>query len=629
MVENIIPAFTKGTQNLLDPEIIAADAAQDSIGWLTKDGKLVLSYGRNVVGNDSANIGKVYGLHFGYKADGTKVMYRKVSTKIQYLKAGTWTDIITGLTATADYSFTNYSSLAGAFTFVFGCDGIWKIINAFPENPIAMYLSTKNFKGKAFIDKGRTILWDRPEDKTGVYGSYIDRQDSTVYTSVSSEVLGASGNTHYTGTLAAGHGGTKNLFGLSVTGTTGAGVETFKDNYDGTLTSDKGGTGTINYVTGAYDITFNASVSTGNVVAAYQWEDSNVKGVTDFTKSATRQAGEGFQFPQDEGGDAILNILIGQDGNYYSEKAQSFYRLALEATDTNADNNIYRKDLGISSFRAGISTNKGIVFINTANPAKPEMTILQKSLVNDNIEPVTLFPDFKFANYDFTDCDINTWERYITVLCRKKLSATNDVILLCDMTTGTVDVVEYAGRCSAKDAGNFYVGHTIIENVYQLFNGFDDMGLEIQNYWKSKNDSFKIERLKKYRKLKIKGTMSNSQILEVYIDCDGTGKQLVGTIRGDGDYVDYNSPLSVGVNMIGDSQIGGSDTDVIAYPYFTELKVKLPKFRVRTIELRAKGIGYLDVQMLSDWDILTFEQRLPTRFRQKQNVSLDGLTDNN
>src|ERR1035437_7178481 len=297
------------------------DAAQDSLGWVTKEGKLMLSYGKNIVGNYLATAGNVQGLWFGYKVDGTKVMYRKISTKIQYLNVATWTDIITGLTAGADYTAANYSSLAGAFTLFGGVDGIWKVVNANPASPINM-TSSVNFKGKILIDKGRTLQWGMATDPTGLRGSYIDAQDSTVYTTVTGEATAAATS----GTLAFKGSTTRNCFGVAITITSGG--EVFTDNYLGVLTGSIGGTGTINYATGAWTLSTSSAGT-----AAYQWEDSNVKGVTDFRKSATRLASEGFVVRQDEGGDAILNVLIGQDGTYYSEKSQSFYNLILESTD--------------------------------------------------------------------------------------------------------------------------------------------------------------------------------------------------------------------------------------------------------------------------------------------------------
>lgn len=629
MSDYIIPAFTKGVHNMISPELIPKDAAQESLGWLTKEGKIILAYGRLLTGDDSATAGKICGLHFGYKVDGSKVMYRKISTKIQYLNGSTWTDIITGLTASSDYSFSNYASLAGSFTFVGGVDGIWKIVNAIPTSPINM-TSSVNFKGKILIDRSRMLLWGRATDPTGLYGSKIDPQNATVYTTVSGEAT-----TSLTGTLAFKAGGaTRSCFGVTITLTVSG--EVFTDNYLGILTGSLGNAGTINYATGEY--TLNIA---GTGTAGYQWEDSNAGGITDFRHTATRLAGEGFQFPQDQGGDAILNVLLGQDGSYFSEKSQSFYQLSLDSTDLAADNIVYRTDIGVPTFRAGVSTNKGIVFMNTANPSKPEMTILQKSIVTNNIEPVVLFPHFKFANYVYDDCAIDTWERYVIVMCKSEFAQTNDTILLCDIAEGTVDPVPYSARCSAKSNGNLYVGHPLVENVYQLFNGFDDMGIAITNSWRSKNDQYSNttavsrsmqsqigERLKKYRKQRIKGKIGLAQKIEVYVNCDGSGRQLVGTILGTGDYVDYSNPQSVGNNMIGESQQGGDDSSAVAYPFLTELKTKIPKFRAREIELVATGIGYAEVQMISDWDILIFEPRLPARNRQHQNVSLDGLTTN-
>jgi hypothetical protein len=56
-----------------------------------------------------------------------------------------------------------------------------------------------------------------------------------------------------------------------------------------------------------------------------------------------------------------------------------------------------------------------------------------------------------------------------------------------------------------------------------------------------------------------------------------------------------------------------------------ELKArKIPKFRKRSTRFIAKGIGYVSIKEMVDFDILTFEDRIPKRYRQKQNVSLDG-----
>ncbi len=622
MANSEINLFKSGVHNLLNAEIIPKDASQDAQNWYTQDGVIKLIPGKAPVGS-AGSVGFITGEIFGYKVDGSTVHWRKAGTKIQYFDGTTWQDTITGLTADADYTFTNYSSLAGTFTFAFGVDGIYKMHNANPASYNSMYNASINFKGFAFIDRGRTILWNRTEDKTGLYGSYIDNQRAVsgstgVYTSVTGEATSS-----LTGTLAFKTGNpTRNCFNVQIT-LTGSG-EVYTDNYDGTLTGSLGGTGTINYITGAYTLS-NSGVGT----ASYQWEDSNIRGITDFRKSNPRVAGEGFQFPQDEGGDPIMSVLVGQDGAYYSIKKSSAYRLYLEADDTNATNEVYRKELGLSSLRGAISTGKGIVFMNTANPEKPEMTILQKNITGDNIEPVVLFPHFKFANYTYNDTTVDTYERYIIVACKSNGAVNNDTLLLCDMTNNTVDITKYAGRTFARDAGQLYMGSSLSLTIYNLFSGFDDDGESIDNYYVTKDELYESERLKKYRKIWLKGNIGPDQSYQVYVNYDNTGNQLVGTVLGTGSYVDYTDQQTIGSNLIGDIQIGGADTTDI-YPYFIEIRLKkVPKFRKRSITFKALGIGYVDINFLLDYDISTFEYKLPSRFRQKQNVSLDGETIDN
>jgi len=618
-----IQAFIHGTENLFNDELINQDAAQASQNWYNQSGRLVLIPGKVLLGQ-SGVVGNITGEIFGYKSDGTKVHWQKAGTKIQYLNGSVWTDVVTGLTADADYSFSNYSSLSGSFTFAVGVDGIFKMNNASPGSYSSMYNSTKNFKGKAIIDKGRMLLWDIPGDKTVLRGSKIDPQNGTVYTSVSGEAT-----TSLSGTLAfrAG-GGTRNCFGILLT-ITGSG-EVYKDDNIGGLTGSLGGTGTINYTTGAYTLS-NPGVGT----VSYQWEDSNAGGLTDFTKSSTRVAGEGFQFPQDEGGDAILNVVIGSNG-YYSMKSGSAYRLLIDNDDLGATNEVYRKQLGVQSYRGSLSTSQGIIFINTQNPDKPVMTRLEPNLAGDSLVPKELFPNFKFANYLYDDASFWTYERYVVVACKSITAINNDIILLCDASAGTVNIVKQSGRTFASDGALLYMGSSVVQSTYQLFSGFDDDGYAIDNYWIGKGETYAIktrsmkyaafgQSLKKIRRIRLKGSISREQSYEVYVSYDNAGFQLVGTVVGTGSYVDYSSPQTIGSNYVGEAQIGGDQLSPV-YSYFAEIRLrKVPKFRKRTIKFVALGIGYVSVEYQEDYDLSLYEQKIPARFRQKQNVSLDGL----
>ncbi len=619
-----IPAFISGVHNLIDAENIPKDAAQESQNFVTQDGRGVLVPGRQLLGA-AGTVGGTTGFHLGRKVNGTSLILVKRGTAIMYWSGSAWVNCITGLSATDEYVFANYSSLAGAFTYVNGPGAYYKIVNANPGSAINVYDATKNFYGFIIIDRGRTILWNRAKDKTGLYLSRIDPQNSTVYTTVTNEAIGSSGSTNYTGTLAFKAGHTKaNCFGVEFDANTGAGTETFTDNFDGTLTSDKGGTGTINYATGAYNITFNA-VTTGSVTSDYQWEDSTVLGIADFTKSATRLAGEGAQFPQDEGGDAILNVLIGQDGAYYSLKSKSAYFLSLDADDLGATNTVYRKEMGLPFFRAALSTNKGIFFINTVNPTKPEITILQRNNVSGTVEPVRLFQQFRFADYVYDACSIGTYDRYMLIFCRTSDSATNNWVLMCDIEGKTVNPIKYSGKMSVQDAGVLYVADSVTYSVYDTFSGFDDLGSAIEAFWTSKDTIPSDTNLSKVRRLRFKGRIDPDQNVGVYSNLDEAGFSKVGTISGAASYVNQTDSQAIGGRYIGQGQIGGDDVSN-SFGYFMELKIKTGKFRKIAIKLIPEGVGYFDFDMITFWDVISYEQRMPKAYRQKQDVSLDGLS---
>lgn len=609
VAEQTIKLFKSGVSNLLPNEVIPIDAAQDELNWITRDGHIELAMGRALVGAAGA-VGKSYGQHTGFRADGTPIEFRKVNGTIQALVAGTWTDVITGLTATADYVFANYQSLAGAFVYAFGVDGIYKIATANPTSYTPLYDAAKNFKGFAIIDKARTLLWGRTQDPTGLYGSWIDGQDATVYTTVSGEATASLG-----GTLAFKAGGmTRTAFGVVIT-LTGTG-EVFTDDFNGRLVGNMGGTGTINYTTGAYTLS-NSGVGT----AAYQWENTNAKGITDFSHSAPRLAGEGFVIRQDAGGDAIQTV-IPLAGSYFSLKKHSCYRFALDATDLAPVNEIFRTDIGVPSLRSATGTGLGILYINTANPSKPRFGILVENVLGDNFDAKELFPQFDFSLFDYDDALLDSWDQYVILGCKLN-SDENNRLLLGNVVGKTMDITYYGARASNKVDGVLHVGDPVSKSTYELFTGFDDLGIALQNFWEGKGDTYGSNVLKKTRKVRYRGKIVPGQELEVYLALDDGDPQLVGTILGTGDYVDYGTSYAVGTNLIGANNIGGGDT-VNAYQYFIQLRIKVAKYRKRAFYFVAKGIGFVSVEQATDFDILTYEDRMPPKYRQKENVSLDG-----
>jgi hypothetical protein len=611
-----VKAFTSGVHNLVTDELIPTDAASDALGWLTKDGRIELMYGRQAQGAEGA-AGSVLAKHTAYKVDGTAVFFRKIWTgtvgRVQYLNGSTWTTTIDNLSNEV-VTFSNYSSLSGNAVYITGpTDGLFKIMAANPGNYADVYLSTKNFKGWSSIDTGRMLMWGVKKDPTGLYGSYIDGQDSTVYTTVSGEAVGAV----ELGTLAFKAGGARRTcFGVAITDTSSG--EVFTDNYNGVLIGSGGtNTGTINYMTGAFTITGQ----TGAGTATYQWEDSSALGVTDFSKSSPRSAGQGFVLRQDQGGDAI-RVVIPHDGAYFSIKARSVYQYTPDPADTDPSNELIRTDIGVSTLQSAIGTSVGVVFMDTGNPTKPRVHIIQRNPVGDNFVIVPLFPHFKFENYTYDEAVLESWDKYLIISCKEE-SANNDRLLLCDMQDKMVDIAPYGGSCFTKASGYLYMGDPNAQTSYEMFTGFDDMGQLVNNYWISNGEKYGTDVLKKTKKYRFRGLITPDQSVSVYLSLDNGDYNLIGTMLGSGDYVDYNSTYAIGTSFIGSEPIGGDD-DISVFEFLMEIKVRAPKFRKRRIKLVAEGYGYVAIQELTDFDIWQFTDRLPKQYRSKQNVSRDG-----
>lgn len=125
-----------------------------------------------------------------------------------------------------------------ATDMLFSGDGVTTTFSGGLQNPPVII-------GTTYITDGIQILTD------------IDKQSTTTTQTIA------------TGTAVTNYTGTLNFFpilpgSLSITD----GVETFADNAAGLLTGSAGGTGTINYLTGVWNITFNTAVATGTAIVA-------------------------------------------------------------------------------------------------------------------------------------------------------------------------------------------------------------------------------------------------------------------------------------------------------------------------------------------------------------------------
>jgi hypothetical protein len=537
--------YRYGVVNALEDNSIKRGAASDSLNWVTKGDHIELRRGMAYLGSSSLNVGtgKITGLKKVTNSIGTELLFGTYRKKLKYYTTtiGEWTENGSDLLGSSvvgtdgegsEYIFmSEYGSPAGNQMFVNSpnCSGYYKIMVANPGSSLNVYSASKNFNFNIKIDTNRTFGFGRPKDLTGVYGSYIDSQ---TFTTVTAESVGTGDGvtTHFTKTLAA-ISGTRTVFGLTVTA---AGI-TLTDNYNGSLSASDGSTGTINYITGALVVDFfTAPAGAVAVTTTYQWEDSNAGGITDFTKSATRTAGQGFVFRQDEGGGPVQSINT-FSAVYYCMHSKKTWALTIGVDDTTATNLAYRDRVGIPNERASVETGDGVFYIDDQNPDDVKVRLLTYSIAGSTqVVPVPVSNNLNLNSYRFDQAAAIEWGEYILVACRRSSSTANDRVLLYSKLWKSWDILDYNVSCFEIFEGTLVCGDSISNNFLTLFSGFDDLEEGVTNYWIGNLDELDIQGLKKSKKMYLKGLIAADQSLEVYISVDEGAFALVGTISGAG-----------------------------------------------------------------------------------------------
>lgn len=597
-------------------------AASRSLNWVTESTKIALRRGYARLGtteNDNTYpiTGLVVAKKVGLSAT-TEIPFRKRGRKLEYYDTATddWvecgTDAFPVAALNDNVSFSNYVSVSGAQLWA-GSSNMHplKVMTANPGNYTDMTDTTKNAKGYIAIKQNRTFQWDGI-DKTGLRGSYIDKDEVTDLTQISGEAASTSG------TLAFKAGDAQRTC-CEVTFTDG--TETFTDNLDGTLTGSLGGTGTINYTTGAYTLNF-AGVA-GSVTATYRWEDSNANGISDYTKSAPRTAGQGFIFRQDDGGGTFRNLMsIG--GTEYCLHDTKTWALTISDDDTNATNLIYRDRVGIPFFRAACETGDGVYYIDDTDQNDPHLRLLSFDMGGSEVIPKSVSKRLKlenerigksFTGYRFDRAALIEWGDFILIACRTSDSSVNNRVFTYNKQTGAIDEHDYFVSCFAIYGGTLIAGDSITGNVYTLFSGHDDDGSDVGNYWEGKLNDFGISRLKKQKKIVIQGEIGPEQSIEVYVSIDRGSYTLVGTISGNGSYVDTTQGVSVGRMTIGSGEVGGGGDDVLAYNYMREFRLAIDKFQLIKLKFTATALGYASVSTVEMKDIREKYNKLSVKYR--------------
>ncbi len=599
--------FLRGLITSIEDYSIPDGAASNILNWIYRGDKIELRKGYKVLGTQLSGTGAVTGLHVMVKANGEHVLTRKRGRKLEYYDTTTsdWIENGTNLFPAAaeddEASFDTYASLAGNQSFVLTPNsGPFKIMSANPGSSTDLTDSAKNFQGYMKIKQNRMFLWGRNKDKTGIYGSYID---AAAYTTVSAEALASVAS----GTLAfKAAGAVRTCFAVQITVT--ASGEVFTDNYSGILTGSLGNTGTINYTTGAFTTT-----ASGAGTADYQWENSNNTGITDFSKSAPRTAGQGFVFRQDDGGGDVMRVLTYSDVEYCMHRVKT-WELTLTATDTNATNLIFRDHVGIPNWRAAVETGDGVYYVDDLDQADPKFRLLTLQQDSTAVIPVPVSDQLNLKDYRFDQAAAIEWGDYILFACRHKDSTNNNAVFAYNKRLQLWEKYDYFVSCFAIYNGALVAGESISQNVVELFSGFDDNTSTIPNFWEGNLSKLELEELKRVKRFWVQGEISADQTLNIYLSFDRSPFVLVGSQSGSDSNVDPAPRTVIGSDAVGQSTLGGQ-TSTNVYNYIKEIKLQQGKFREVKVRYEATGLGYASVSAHTFKDILTYPIKLPARYR--------------
>lgn len=640
-----------GTYSFPKPQQIPRGAAQASLDFLTRDTWVELRPGYHPLGTENDAAGAVLGIKTVHRWDGSEVIFRATKDgKLTYYDpadasgvavngwsevGGVGANILTGAAAAGESVYIDeYNSPAGAQTWVSSpSSDLIKIMTANPSSYLSQYNVSKNFKGRIRVIQNSLFLWHykvgfAPASNAILQRSYIDSQAYTTKSGEAQSVTTASPNVTFT---LASQTGVLTSFGIVVhyADSSGSYTETFVDDYLGNLNGSNGGTGTVNYSTGAVSVKpHQAPTGTITVTADYQLEDSTAGGIADFTKSGTRLAGQGVAFIQISGGD-ILGVNP-YSGSYYVLHQKNAWVVTPSADDSSATNIIYRDNIALASERGSVATADGVYYIDDHgrnvtdqdDVSRPYIALIEYNPLASQVLPVDLSSHIlDLSSYVFDQCFSIQALDWILFFCRTSDSPVNNRAVAYNYKLSTskrriFDILSYSGNCATTYASQVVAGDSITNTAFKLFDGFDDDGSVIQNAaWIGNQDDHGVEGLKKTKRIWVEGFIGVNQSTDVYVALDAGSAIKVGTISGSGSYVDQGQAVTIGSLQIGVYPIGGPSSQPVAYHYLVEIKLNSAKYKYFTISFLPTAIGYFSFQMYANYDIRLNVDKLPRKYR--------------
>lgn len=607
----------------------------DQLNWITQTQKkgIELRRGSELLGQTrQTGNGKITGLGVGHRYDGTQVPFFSHGRKLKYYNetlddtAEVGTDLLPAGADGEIVSIFPYQNIAGAWVYASSPNSsIYKIPVANPANAVDQQSTT--YRGFYKFGQSRGFLYNRNgatagnKDPMSLYVSKVDKVSLSQYPAqVTGEAVGVAGNNVYAYTLLQITGKRTAMF-VVVSATVAAGTETFVDDKNGVLTSNFGGTGTINYATGAIAVTFSAA-TTGAVTASYYYEDATSGGVVDFSivDPSARIPGEGNIFPQFDGG-GTLNSVFPLATVFYCFHETKTWQVTIpvddeSGTDSLSQNLPFREKMGVKSPYGSFAGADGIFLINTADPQRAlfqRLRLYAGATAANIASPMLLSEIVDLSAYGWDVSVVREWGDFVLLSCAQIRNGTTDTfnsrMFLYNKKNKLFNLLDNPASVLEDFDGTLIAGDPLTNNVFTLFSGFDDDGNLIPNYYTEGDKNLGIDGIKRFSRMRFEGLIQASQSYEVQLSFDGGTFLTIFTVEGDGSYVNLGKSISVGSYTIG-SKIGGGGSTVFASPYSVEFIVQSPRFTYVRPRFQALSGGYVSITSFAFVDIREKSGRL-------------------
>lgn len=393
--------------------------------------------------------------------------------------------------------------------------------------------------------------------------------------------------------------------------------EVFQDNQQGTLTSNLGGTGTINYATGAFSVTFNtAPTATVAVIGNYYTENATSGGILDFTFNVgSPTIGQGYLLLQGATGPILASSgFQGVEYNFHLYRTWDVELPTSGGTYADITNLQYWSHVGIPYARAQYATGDGVLLLDNTNPSEPKYSILAipAGSTNLTVVPTWISKELDLSDFSHTTSVVFRWGEYNILACQKLVNGFpqgyNTVFLVQDIESGMWNQLDYSVTSLAEFQGALLSGDSLSPNAFTLFSGTDDDGSIIPNFWDSSLIDLGLQGQKKVRYFYVQGLIQRPQSIQLSYALNGgnfvpasSAKLPGGIILGTGAYVNSSAPVGVGANTLGSTTIGAGE--IVALPFEIEIPVMTDYFEYIQIQFQALSIGWAQINKFGFRDI--------------------------